>query len=191
MRKLLFMICIGLMALLGCSSIQINSGTEEQRSESKSDEASMVRREWQAEVLGADPPQVMLLTMERVKRFARQLNRLSESIVEKWQEGNAGRGEEIPASEMRRLVDAWLDKERDVLDAWDDIIEDGLQRVRDSRYFDQPMIEGLKDLRADYEQLYSVVLVPNGDIVDYQQSIQDRQTTLEESADQLKRELGL
>ena len=109
-------------------------------------------------------------------------------VVDEWQQGNSGRGENVPDDEMRQVVDAWTKNQQPILTAWEDNLEYALQLIKESGFFDTGFLQMLQKLADQYYRVYSTVFYPAGDVEKYEIALQETQREIETLSDAVKDE---
>lgn len=153
----------------GCGvNVQTSSGDTEQRSSLSSQTASDLRSDWAARLAAVDTKGKAVLLTDHIERVGRILDSYAAQIVERWHEGNVGRGTPIPDTEMRSIVSASIKGDQPMLEAYDDMIEYAYTKIKEPRFFDSQTLAQIQTLIDDYNELYSLVLYPTGSVDDYQ-----------------------
>jgi len=179
--------------IIGCvsvSCVNIETGqTPEEARESSESKASSIRSEWATRFESAQP-------LERARLLAGFLDDISSRyidygyrVVDSWREAQEGKGGEIPANEMRRMVGKWTEKEKPVLRANEDNIEYGLQRFKDTGFFTQSSLDLMSQIVSQYYEIYNVVFLPGGTVDDYEDSLGQNQRQMESLLTDFKNEL--
>lgn len=114
----------------------------------------------------------------------------SLQVAEQWRDGNNTKGEPIPASDMRRYVQGWVATERPLLDANDDMIEYAFARIKEQGGLDDETVEITRRLIASYYELFSAVFIPNGDVTDYEYTVGQRRSDVQNLVGVLERDLA-
>ncbi len=110
--------------LVGCSAIKIETGQTQQEAVATSEsQARRIRSEWADRLLSASPPEMVQLLVRHVDSVSARYVIYGFHVVDEWQQGNSGRGENVPDDEMRQVVDAWTKNQQPILTAWEDNLE--------------------------------------------------------------------
>jgi hypothetical protein len=162
-----------LLALVACSSVTIQTGqTEEQEQESRERQASDIRSDWSSQFESVSDVRKVVMLQTFIDSVAAAYFRYGSDLAHQWYQGNEGRGEAVPASEMRQMVDSWLDSNQPLLQGYEDIIEYGWARLQDIRFFDETTERLLQASVDNYYDVYSVVFYPSGMLRDYEEKLE-------------------
>jgi len=179
-RIIFLSVLVSITTTLACSSIKIETGsTAETDTEMAEVTAREIRTDWFVQLEGAEPLEMAEMLRVHVDSTTAVLIRYGFTASDHWYDGNKQRGEDIPAEEMRETIDAWISTQRPILEAYDDNIEYALDRIRDFHFFDQQMIEQILSIADLYDQAYSVVFLPVGDVRSYENRLYDTRAELE------------
>ncbi|MEW6413345.1 MAG: hypothetical protein AB1483_12885 [Candidatus Zixiibacteriota bacterium] len=153
--------------------MKIETGASPERAAEISEEtAGRIRREWAAQVKQATPYQVAGLLVEHFDRVTAVYFHFGRELVEKWREGEQGRGQVIPGSEMREMVDRWTETQQPVLTAYDDNLELAYRELTTSGIFADDFRRILKRLVDEYYGVYSAVFLPMGTLGEYEHRLE-------------------
>lgn len=172
-KRLLFgLLLLGLVAFGGCSSIKIETGeTPEEKNESTQEQARQFRVRWSSDFERASELRKVELLIAHVQRMENWYQQLGDTLTHRWQQGNIGRGEPISASEMSQIVENSLAPHKPMLNAWDEMIEYGVRRISELKYFAPDVLTQIDALVDQFYKFSSVVRYPSGEFVDYDQKI--------------------
>ena len=170
-------------------NIETSSGGTEQRADLSSQTASDMRSEWASRLAGVDTRGKALLLTSHIERVSRVLDNYSEQIADRWREGNQGRGQEIPDSEMRGIVTASIEGERPVLQAYEDMIEYAYRQIREADQFEAETMAEMKTMIDHYYELYSLVFFPTGSVSEYEFATGEQQDELLAQIERVRSEL--
>lgn len=92
---------------------------------------------------------------------------IGDQFAREWRKGNEGRGQTIPASEFRDVIDNSIAKDRALLTAWEDNMEYAWEWVRDSSSFDDYTINLFSEMVDHYYEVYSRAFYPQEDVETY------------------------
>lgn len=157
--------------LTGCVNVTTETGSVEQRQRSAEIRAADLRADWAAMLEQAGPAQVGLELANLTRRVANVYQEYAAQISGHWREGNEGRGTPISGSEMQQRVPNWVAGEAPVLKAYDDMVDFAYTRLRESQFFDADDTRLYEDLVANYDKLYSTVVLPQGTVEDYEYEV--------------------
>jgi hypothetical protein len=187
---LVWLVVAAAVALVGCTSIRIESGDI---SETGSDRAEVtarqIRSDWYAQIERAQPLQMAELLRVHIDSTTALLIRYGFSIADQWRNGNDLRGEDIPAAEMQQMVEAGIAAERPILDAYEDNTEYALDRIREKHFFDPVMLDQIQTMTDLYDQAYSVVFYPEDDVRGYENRLYDTRAAIESQSKELAAKL--
>jgi len=186
-------LAIGLLVIslgtLSCG-ITIKTGqTTEEAVASSETRARGIRANWARWVDNAEPKEVAYILKDYIDSTSMSLLSYGWRLEEKWREGNAGRGEAIPDSEMRKIIDAWVTRDRPILEAWEDNIEYAWELIRRQAYYGQPEMSAIKEVIDQYYGVYSGVMFPKGTVEDYSDRLRLLQSETESISQSLSQEL--
>lgn len=175
--------------LVGCSAIKIETGQTQQEAVATSEsQARRIRSEWADRLLSASPPEMVQLLVRHVDSVSARYVIYGFHVVDEWQQGNSGRGENVPDDEMRQVVDAWTKNQQPILTAWEDNLEYALQLIKESGFFDTGFLQMLQKLADQYYRVYSTVFYPAGDVERYETALHETQREIETLSDAVKDE---
>ena len=184
---------IGLVFLLtmGCSSVRIQTGppTEKQATAASEDRGQGMRSKWADQLGRARPMEKMWMVRQLIDSTGALLLRIGRQISQQWSEGEVGRGQEIPPDEMRGVIEASFRTDQPLLDAYDEMVDYGVDEVRLTRHFDETTIGYLTELRDHYDRIHGEVLYPSLGRVAYEDNLLDLGYEAERLSAQLKQDL--
>lgn len=182
---------IAFIAVIGCSSVRIQTGspTEEEATRNAVVRGKGVRSEW-ADRLREAPPQTKAVMVKTfIDSVTARYIEYGSRIAEQWRQGSEGRGEEIADSEMRQLVESWTASEKPLLESYDDVVDYGIEQLRETYFFDNITEQLFLDFRDHYFGVYSYVFYPNGDRRDYEFGLEGLRLKTENLSRQLTEDL--
>lgn len=187
--RLLVTLVVGAL-LFSCSSIKIETGqTREEAVESAETQAKQIRADWANRFERATPPDMARLLRRHIDSITARYIAYGFEVAAQWREGNAGRGEEVPDTEMREVVAVWTQTQEPILTAHEDNLEYGLERINETGYFDQKTLDLLQQLADHYYKVYSAVFYPSGTVEGYEATLDKMKHETESLGAQLKVEL--
>lgn len=180
-----------LLTLMACSSVRIQTGppTEKQATAASEDRGQGMRSKWADQLGRAKPMDKMWMVRQLIDSTDALLIRIGRQISRQWNEGEVGRGSEIAPDEMRGVIDASLKTDQPMLDAYDEMVDYGIEEVRLTRFFDEQTMGLLMKLRDHYDRVHGEVLFPSVGRVDYDDSLHDLKYQAEDLSAQLKYDL--
>ncbi len=190
-RLLLQWLTVTLTALVCGGCIKIESGGVEEAREPANAEARRTRAKWADQFQNATPEQMADLVIRHVGFATDNYLRMGRDVLYEWRRGEEGRGESIPGSEMVGMVEAWISSEKPVLKAWEDNLEYGLDRIRETNRFDQPHLDALSAVADQFYISHSFVMYPAGSSSDYASGLDDLERETETLIEDTRYKLGL
>jgi hypothetical protein len=167
-----FLAAFSLFVLHSCSSIKIQTGeTPEEKNESTQEQARQFKIRWSADFERATELKKVELLLAHLQRMENWYQQLGDTLANRWREGNTGRGEPIPADEIRKLVDNSLQPHQPMLTAWDEMIEYGVKRIGELKYFAPDVIDRIDAIVDQFYKFSSVIRYPSGEYADYDQKM--------------------
>lgn len=163
---LLVAVAISSLALVGCINVKTGHSGEEARGFS-SDRASTIRSDFAGQLNRASAGEKVRLILRHAEFVQGQYVKYSVNIASQWHDAEQGRGETVPAEEMRQMINAWTEKERPILKAWDDNLELAWDQIKQESFFDQTMFEALEEVIRMYYEVYSAVMFPVSNTYEY------------------------
>jgi hypothetical protein len=170
----------------GCVKIQTGQ-TVEEATESNEFKARQIRSEWALQLNSATPLRTAELVKMHIDSVSAMYLRYGFKVADEWHKGNEGRGKVVDAGEMRQVVDAWVFTQKPILNAYEDNLEFGLTRVKESRFFQAETLALLERMAEQFYANRSIVFYPNQDVEYYESRLIEAQKATES----LSRELGL
>ncbi len=178
------------MLVAGGCGVKVQTGqTPDEAVESSDRRADIMRREWASQLATASPLMKANMVATRIDSTAALFLGFGQQVIDEWLKANRGRGVEVPASEMREVVDAWIGTQRPIIDAHEDNINQGMREVEATSYFDRPILDKLRDMVRQYDAIYSAVFFPNGTVDDYNDALIRERTVLYELSEEVHRDL--
>ncbi|MCK4572985.1 MAG: hypothetical protein KAU36_01380 [candidate division Zixibacteria bacterium] len=164
-------VCISfILALLispaGCVKIETGQTVEEAQ-QSSEQRAGRLRATWANKLSGATPTELAIYLTDHFDQTTDMFFRYGERMTQQWEAGSEGRGTEIKAAEMRQVIDAWIAGEKPLLKAYEDNLEYGFARIKETGHYDEAMLRQLGALVEKYYEIYSAVFYPVGNLEDY------------------------
>ena len=192
MRRGVVLILLPLvLAVWGCQSITIRTGppTDEEAAAQSADLGSRVRSEWTDKLSRASLPQQAALLKSFVDSTCARYVQYGFQIVDMWRDESDRRGVEIPVADIRQIVDASTRTDQPLFEAYEDVLEYGIDGIRDARYFETQTEELLIEYRDHYLDVYAAVFYPNGSREEFESRLRTLQVESEELSLRLKEEL--
>jgi uncharacterized protein YceK len=179
-------ICLA-AALIGCQSIKIHTGppTDEESIAYSTERGSKIRSEWTDRLRGISVPQQAVLLKTFMDSTSASYMRYGFQIANKWRDESDRRGSEIPVADIRQMIENSTRTDLPLFEAYEDVLEYGLDGIRESRFFERRTEEMLLRYRDHYLDVYSAVFYPNGD----REEFEDRLRTLQRQSENLSLDL--
>lgn len=182
--NVLLLVCLA-ATLSGCQSIKIHTGppTDDEVAAQSADRASQVRSEWSDRLRRASLPQQAVLIKSFVDSTSARFIRYGYQITDKWRDESDRRGAEIPVADIRQMIDVSTRADEPLFEAYEDVLEYGINGIREARFFDPRTEEMLVQYRDHYQEIFGTVFYPNGTLEEFE----DRLRTLEARSVELDR----
>ncbi|MCD6250557.1 MAG: hypothetical protein J7J98_09530 [candidate division Zixibacteria bacterium] len=192
MRLSIFLVFVCLaIALCSCQSIKIRTGppTDDEATVQSADRGSQVRSEWADRLRRATLPQQATLLKGFVDSTCARYIRFGYQIADTWRDESDRRGTEIPVADIRQMIDASTRTDLPLFEAYEDVLEYGIDGIREARFF-QPRTEDLLiEYRDHYLEIYSAVFYPNGSQEEFESRLRMLRTRSEDLSLKLEEEL--
>jgi len=185
-------LCFSLLALLpGCRSIKIHTGppTDEEATVQSADRGRQVRTDWANRLQSATTPQQAAMLRTFIDSTSARYIRYGFRIADMWRDENRQRGTEVPVAEIRRFVENSTQTELPLLEAYEEVIEFGINEILKAGFFEPRTEELLIRHRDHYIEVYSAVFYPNGSRENFEFRLQTLQARTEEISRELEEEL--
>lgn len=192
MRKTTVLIWLCLIAVLGgCQSIRIHTGppTDDEATAESSDRGRQIRAEWADRLRAATVPRQAALLKGFVDSTCARNIRYGYRIADMWRDADDQSGGEAPISEIRRVVDESTRSDLPVFEAYEDVLEYGINGIRDARFFEQRTVDMLLTYRDHYHEVYSAVFLPNGTRLEFEDRLRMLELRLKDLSLELEDEL--
>jgi len=191
MRRIVVASVAALSIVMAGCGVKVQTGqTQDEAIESAERRANIMRRDWAAQLQSASPVGMASMVGTRIDSTAGTLFGFGERVLDEWRKANAGRGAQVPASEMRQIVDAWVRSQQPILEAYEDNINKGMAEVQATNHFDRPTLDLLEQMVRQYDAVYSKVFFPNGSADDYQDNLMQERKQLERLSDDYHRQVA-
>jgi len=187
----IFTVALGLIFVIGCSSVRIQTGPPSDREATQSSEerGQGLRSQWADELSRARPLDKIWMVRQNIDSTGALLIRIGRQISEQWSQGEIGRGVEITAEEIRVVIENSVRTDQPLLDAYDDMVDYGVNEVRHTNFFDQETMGYLIALRDHYDKTHGEVLYPSMSRVGYDDNLEALQLEAEKLSARLKDDL--
>ncbi len=162
-----------LFILAGCIKIQTGPVTPEQATENSNTKAKDYMVNWHNRLQGASSIEKMTIVTTFIDSVTSNYLRYGATVAQEWRRGSATRDQAIADSEMRTQMDRWNKTQRPVIQAYESMVEYGVEQVTLTNVFDKGTIDLLNQEREFYYKTYSTVFFPVGTADDYESRLQD------------------
>jgi len=155
-----------LMAVMmaGCSSIHIQTGpqTDAEATQQSDDDGKRIRAQWSDRLQSASPlQQAEMLRLFMDSTTARFL-KVGVQINDAWRDESRKRGAQVPVEEIRTMVERSTSLDSPMLDAYEDVLEFGVDLIKEEQALSSGAFEKLVSYRDLYLEIFSAVFYPNG-----------------------------
>jgi hypothetical protein len=176
---------------LACSSIHIKTGppTDADIIRDSEDRGSRMKAEWADKLQTATPVQQVSIVRGFLDSTTTRFFRFGNQVAEMWRNESDRRGAQLSADEVRQVVERSNQFDLPLLEAYEDVLEFGVDLVVDSRFFDSPLTDKLINYRNLYYDVYSAVFYPNGGLEDYERQLSDLEAGTRQTSQFLAEEL--
>ncbi len=187
-----FLVLILLLLLSGCGSVRFETGqTTEEAIESSEVKAREIRANWARLVEISDEDELIKLVKQHIDSTTTRFINIGLQFADEWRNGNHGRSQAVPADEMRKLIQASIERERPILKAWEDNLEYGWQKIQENQSFSQPVRESMSELVDQYYTVYSVMMFPQTSVEVYERKLEETRSETESLSLYVATELNL
>lgn len=179
------------IVLSGCSSIHIQTGpqTNAEAAQSSADRGSQFRSEWMNRLGRANVIDQGAMLATFIDSTSARYIRYGYRVADTWRSESDRVGVDVPVEEIRRMLDRTLETEGPLLEAYEDVLEYGINQISEARYFDSRTEELLAAHRDQFLEVYSAVFYPNGNWEDFESTLQRMQQRIEDTSRDLKDQL--
>ena len=188
----LAILIVAVFSLSGCIKVETGQSAEE-AAVSSEQRARGMRSDWAERLMDASPLKVGRMLKAHLDSTSAQYIKYGFTVVNRWEEGNEGRGTEIPAAEMSEIVSQWNQSMEPVLKANEDMAEYAWESLERTEYFGEPGMEKFRVLISHFYDIRSDVFYPSGSVDDYQERLyqdQDKLGDLGREVDRLLVQFG-
>ena len=178
------------LCLAGCGvNIETGPPTAEEKTRSSEVRGKGVRSNWVNRFESAAPFEKGMMFKTFVDSVSSRYIEYGHSVSDQWRQGNEGRGQEVPDTEMREMVARWTETEKPLLQSYEDVVEFAIERVRKTGQFDRGTKDLLQKMVDNYYTVYSAVFFPIGSVADYEYRLAGLQIGTEEISRQVQEAL--
>ena len=187
--RYLFAGLVLLAVTAGCVKIETGPETREQRTETSTLRARDFRVNWAGRFDPAEPARKADMLKNLVDTLSIRYINYGQRVVDEWSTGNAGRGTEIPDSEMREVVAQWNESEMPMLEAYEEVIEYSINDIKRTNHFDAQVLELFDRNIEMFYKVNSAVFYPSGTVDDYSYNLGELNADFQELSLDLGQEL--
>lgn len=181
-----------LLLISACSSVRIQTGppSEKQATQTSEERGQGLRSQWADQLSRAQAKDKIWMVRQFIDSTSALLIRIGDQIADQWRQGEVGRAQEIPPEEMRGVIESSIRTDQPLLEAYDDMVDYGVNEVRHTSYFDEETLGYLLDLRDQYDKTHGEVLYPDMSRVDYEDNLRALQIESERLSTRLRDDLA-
>jgi hypothetical protein len=176
---------------LACSSIHIQTGppTDTELTQESEDRGRQLRIKWSDQLQQASPVQQASMMRSMIDSTTAQFVRFGYSVLDMWRTESNRRGSQLTAKEVREAIERSNQFDMPLLDAYEDVLEFGVELVTSGSFFDSPFKDKLTDYRNLYYDVYNAVFFPDGGLEDYERKLGDWEANTRLTSQTLAEEL--
>jgi len=191
LKRLRFIIIFFIIAfLLASCGIKIETGqTKEEAKASSRITANKIKSDWARLIDSASPSEVGFHLKNHLDNISSKMIEYGFGLADKWREGNQGRGEPIPDSEMRTVIENWVTGDKQIINAWEDNTDYARRRLTEDGFYTLKTIDYFDEMIEQFNAVYSAVLYPVGDVDKYEDRLIYVKAETEDYSRDLKIEL--
>jgi len=176
------------MSIMFSACVHIETGPEskEQRTETSELRARDFRVSWVNRFNPAPPVEKAFILKDLLDSVSVRNLRYGRRVADEWHQGNTGREQPVPDTEMRQVVTAWNETEQPLLDAYEETVEYSIGKIKEAAFFDGDVIKFFQENIKLFYEIRSSVFYPAGTVKDYEyrlDELKSRQSNLSENLD--------
>lgn len=176
--------------LAACVHIETASETPEQLSESSALRGKQFRVDWIDRFTGLSSREKAESLVTLIDSLGGQFLRYGRQVVNEWRDGNDARGQYLPDSEMRQMIEAGNKSQWPLFTAYEEVMEYSLAEIRRIGAVDEATADTLKEHVDLYYRVFSDVMYPNGTVDDYQYRLLQDEGDLEDHSRVVREEIS-
>ncbi len=157
----------------GCIKIQTGPVTPEQATENSNTKPKDYMVNWHNRLQGASSIEKMTIVSTFIDSVTSNYLRYGATVAQEWRRGSATRDQAVADSEMRTQMDRWNKSQRPIIQAYESMVEYGVEQVTLTGVFDKGALDLLNQEREYYYKTYSAVFFPVGTVDDYDSKLQE------------------
>ena len=169
---------------------QTGPPTPEEFTSESEERARRMRATWADRLQNANTGQKLSLIVTFIDSTTAGYLRYGSRVASTWATESAGAGAEIPVEEVRRMVEVSNETEWPIFEAYEDIIDHGIELILETREVPVGLEDLLKEYRDHNAEVFSAVMYPNGGLDDYDQKIRDLTNINEELRQRVSDEIA-
>jgi len=176
---------------LACSSIHIKTGppTDTELTQESEDRGRQLRIKWSDQLQQASPVQQASMMRSMIDSTTAQFVRFGYQVLDMWRTESDRRGTQLTAKEVREAIERTNQFDMPLLDAYEDVLEFGVELVISGKFFDSQVKDKLMDYRNLYYDVYNAVFFPSGGLEDYERKLGDLEANTRQTSQFLAEEL--
>ena len=176
---------------LACSSIHIKTGppTDTELTQESEDRGRQLRIKWSDQLQQASPVQQASMMRSMIDSTTAQFVRFGYQVLDMWRTESDRRGTQLTAKEVREAIERTNQFDMPLLDAYEDVLEFGVELVISGKFFDSQVKDKLMDYRNLYYDVYSAVFFPSGGLEEYERKLVDLEANTRQTSQLLGEEL--
>lgn len=177
--------------VLACSSIHIKTGppTDTELTQESEDRGRQLRIKWSDRLQQASPVQQASMMRSMIDSTTAQFVRFGYQVLDMWRTESDRRGTQLTAKEVREAIERTNQFDMPLLDAYEDVLEFGVELVISDKFFDSQVKDRLMDYRNLYYDVYNAVFLPNGGLEEYERKLRDLEANNRQTSQLLGEEL--
>jgi len=151
--------------------------------------ANQIKSDWARLIDASSPRDVGFHLKNHLENISGSFIKYGFRLSENWNEGNKGRGEAIPVSEMRSVIESWVSNDKSIISAWEDNIDFARTRMVEDNYYSPETISLFDNMIDQFNEVYNAVLYPTGDVGNYEDQLYSTKVATETLIMKLELEL--
>jgi hypothetical protein len=165
---------------LSCRSINIKTGppTDTELTRQSEDRGREFRVMWSERLQQASPVQQALMMRTMLDSTTAQFIRFGYQVLDMWKVESDRRGVQLTPDEVRTAIEQANQFDLPVLEAYEDVVEFGIDLITTSEFFDSPARDRLTEYRNLYYEVYNSVFYPRGGLQDYERELQAQEAEI-------------
>jgi len=168
-------VLLAVVLLAGCTSVKINTGppTDEESTARSDNQARDFKTEWYTRLNQADPMGKASLMNELINQLVVGYLRYGHNVADTWRGAQRDRGVPVPGSDIVQMIERSTATDQPMIQAQTDMVEFGVNEIITTGFFRPEFIDDLNKYRDFFNEVYNGVFLPNGNLDDYVQRLDD------------------